>query len=128
MEKAGEISYFKKENGVRREEAVKKVMYMSRRFREAGVCDLVKELHIISGERSAFANWGVVAKIPTFFKDNASLAWHRHALRLPGGQVRLLRGIAHFANLWCVHRLRRLPCRGEVGRQDLVDVQSLRGH
>ena len=80
MEKSGKISYHKKENVVKGDDSVRKLTYMGRHFREAGVYEVFKELQRVQGARTVWASWTIVAKVPTFIQKN-------EALRLAGLMV-----------------------------------------
>ena len=73
MEKSGKISYHKKENVVKGDDSVRKLTYMGRRFREAGVYEVFKELQRIQGARTVWASWTIVSKVPTLIQKNEAL-------------------------------------------------------
>ena len=68
MEKSGKISYHKKENAVTGDDSVRKLTYMGRRFREAGVYEVCKELQRIQGARTVWASWTIMSKAPPTFR------------------------------------------------------------
>jgi len=73
MENSGKISYQKKENAVKGDDSVRKLTYMGRRFREAGVYEVFKELQRIQGARTVWASWTIVCKVPTYIQKNEAL-------------------------------------------------------
>ena len=73
MEKSGKISYRKKENVVKGDDSVRNLTYMGRRFREAGVYEVFKELQRIQGARTVWASWTIVSKVPTYIQKNEAL-------------------------------------------------------
>jgi hypothetical protein len=73
MSKSGNISYAKKENIVGNEDSVRKLLMMSRRFRQAEVYHAFKELQMINGTRTIWSSWTIVVRVPQLIQDNAAL-------------------------------------------------------
>ena len=73
MEKSGKISYHKKENAVKGDDSVRKLTYMGRRFREAGVYEVFKELQFVQGTRTVWTSWTIVPRAPSLIPKNEAL-------------------------------------------------------
>ena len=58
---------------VKGDDSVRKLTYMGRRFREAGVYEVFKELQRVQGARIVWASWTIVSKVPTFIQKNEAL-------------------------------------------------------